>query len=285
VAVDVLLHLHGHGVGFRELRPGKHDAPNVLQPGQARDVALYQMEQQLLSHVEAGKRFVIAVLPQGSEKSGFGDLSANSDAYLKDVFNKLVALNYLPKGTVPGRVTVSGHSGGGPTAMAVVNQLATAGKRIDVLLFDAINFACKEKEPAIDKEGKPVTDKEGKPVMKCKRCTSNEYTTVSNWVKARIAADVQNLSGKPEDQLKDLQANGARFRGFTSQPLTTSDAKTCGYGYYYGKLKNEIDTTIMKLKVSDAVRNQLRQNYQVSQVQGSHERMMGQGNLETALKD
>jgi hypothetical protein len=108
---------------------------------------------------------------------------------------------------------------------------------------------------------------------------------VSNWVKGRITADIQSLSGKPEEQQKELETNGTRFRGFTSQPLTTSEKNTCSYGYWYGKLKNEIDTTITKLKVSDAIRNQLRQNYQVRQVQGSHERMMGQGNLEVALKD
>src|SRR5215510_11722166 len=78
VQVDVLLHLHGHGVGYRELQPGKQDAPGVLKPGQLRDVELYQMEQQLLSHVTASKRLLIAVLPQGSEKSDFGNLSSDS---------------------------------------------------------------------------------------------------------------------------------------------------------------------------------------------------------------
>ena len=99
------------------------------------------MEQQLLSHVKASKRFIIAVLPQGSERSDFGDLSSNSDAYLTEVFAKLVP-KYLPNGAIPGRVIVSGHSGGGPTAMAIA---AKAGKRTDVLLFDAINFGCAER--------------------------------------------------------------------------------------------------------------------------------------------
>jgi hypothetical protein len=282
VAVDVLLHLHGFGVGYRELKPKEHDYAGVLKPGQARDVGLYQMEQQLLSHVAASKQLLIAVLPQGSEWSGFGDLKSNSDDYLKEVFAKLVP-KYLPKGAVPGRVTVSGHSGGGPTAMSIA---AKAGKRTDVLLFDAINFGCTEKEPVL-KDGQPVTNRDGTPKMKCKEdspCGSNEYSTVSNWVTAKMEADVQNVSGKTDDQKKsELQTNGTRFRGYTSESLTTKN--TCSYGFWYNKVKTDIEAKITKLKVSSAVADQLRQNYQVRQVQGPHERVMGQGNLEAALKD
>jgi len=281
VAVDVLLHLHGFGVGYRELKPGKLDYAKVLQPGQLRDVELYQMEQQLLSHVAASTRLLIAVLPQGSEWARFGDLKSNSDAYLKVVFAKLVP-KYLPKGAIPGRVIVSGHSGAGPTAMEIA---AKAGKRTDVLLFDAINSACVKEEKKVD--GKTELDKDGHPVMVCKSpkvCTSNEYGTVRDWVTNKMTADVQSLSGKTEAEKKsELQANGTRFRGFTSESLTTKD--TCSYGHWYNKVKNDIETTITKLKVSQGVADQLRQNYQVRQVQGPHERVMGQGNLETALKD
>src|SRR5215470_16182307 len=282
VPIDVLFHLHGHGVGYRELEPGKSDRPGVLKPGQLRDVELYQMEQQLLSHVAVSKRLLIAVLPQGSEWARFGDLSSNSDAYLKEVFAKLVP-KYLPKGAIPGRVIVSGHSGGGPTAMKIA---AKAGKRTDVLLFDAINFGCTEKEPVL-KDGKPVTNKDGTPKMKCKEgspCASNEFDTVKSWVRDKIKADVQSLDGKPENrQPAELQANGTRFRGFTSESLTTKN--TCSYGFWYNKVKTDIEAKITKLKVSSAVADQLRKNYEVRQVQGPHERVMGQGNLEAALKD
>jgi len=289
VPVDVLLHLHGHGVGYRELQPGKQDAPGVLQAGQLRDVELYQMEQQLPSHVAASKRLLIAVLPQGSEKSAFGDLSSNSDAYLKEVFAKLVP-KYLPQGAIPGRVIVSGHSGGGPTAMAIAVK---AGKRTDVLLFDAINSACVKEEQKAD--GKTVTDKQGNPVMVCKSpkvCKSFEYGTVSTWVKGKLNADKKSVDGKPQaQQLAELKTNGTRFRGYTSESLKTT--YTCSYGYWYSKLKAEIETTIKSLNVSTDVANQLRQNYQVQEAKGltglkgsePHERVMGKGNLETALKD
>jgi len=266
VSVDVLLHLHGHGVGYRQLRPGKHDSPKVLKEGQMRDVDLYEMEQQLLSRVETSKQLIIAVLPQGSETSEFGDLGSNSAAYLKEAFDKLIP-KYLPEKAIPGRTIVSGHSGGGPTAMKIAKQQAKAGKRTDVILFDAINFSSET-------------------------CTSNEITTVKDWVTGRIAADIKSLDGVPETQQPaHLQANGTRFRGITSDSLESKGG--CSYGFYYNELNKHIENTIKKLNASDAVRNQLRQNYQVLEAQrlGSlkgterHERMMGKQNLEDALKD
>jgi Domain of unknown function (DUF4157) len=270
VSVDVLLHLHGYGIGYRQLRPGEHDYPKVLKEGQLRDVELYEMEQQLLSRVTTSKRLIIAVLPQGSEKSDFGDLGSNSGAYLKEVFDKLIP-RYLPEKATPGRTIVSGHSGGGPTVMAIANQRAKAGKRTDVILFDAINYSSSPES---------------------KTCTSNEITTVKNWVTNKINADVKSLDGVSEaDQPANLQTKGTRFRGITSDSLGNKD--TCSYGFYYAELKTHIENTIKTQKVSDAVRDQLRQNYRVLEAQRlesfkgmeKHERMIGKKNLEDALKD
>ncbi len=268
VPVDVLLHFHGYGAGYRQLQPGKQDYAGVLAADQTRDVELYQMEQQLLAHVASTQHLVIAVLPQGSEKSGFGDLAANSSAYLTQVFAKLIP-GYLPDKAEPGRLTVSGHSGGGVAAMEVAKGRSAAKQRTDVLLFDAINFSSKTKP-----------------------CTSNEITTVTNWVSNQIAADLDTVSGLPEAQQPGvLQTKGTRFRGVTSGSLASTD--TCSYGFYYGKLKKHIDATITALKVSDPVRNQLRQNYTVREAQNlgtvtgmeRHERVLGAKNLEEALKD
>jgi len=231
-----------------------------------RDVELYEMEQQLLSRVETSKQLIIAVLPQGSEKSKFGDLGSNSDAYLKAVFDKLIP-GYLPEKAIPGRTIVSGHSGGGPTVMKIANQRAQAKKRTDVILFDAINFSSDT-------------------------CTSNEITTVKEWVTNRIDADIKSLDGLPEkDQPATLQRTGTRFHGITSESLKSTDK--CSYGFYYGELNKHIENTIKKLTVSAAVRNQLHQNYQVIEAQRlgglkgmeRHERMMGKRNLEDVLKD
>jgi DNA-binding IscR family transcriptional regulator len=67
----------------------------------------------------------------------------------------------------------------------------------------------------------------------------------------------------------------------------------CSYGFYYNQLKNHIETTIKKLSVAEAVRDQLRKNYQVHEAERlgalkgteRHERVMGKQNLEDALKD
>ena len=295
VSVDVLIHLHGYGAGYRELATGEQDYAQVLQPGELRDVALYEMEQQLLSHVKASKKLLIAILPQGSDVSSFGDLGANSDAYLAEVFAKLVP-TFLPKGATPGRLIVSGHSGGGPTTMKIATERAKAGKPTDVLLFDSINFGCAEKVQAV-KDGEPQFDKDKKPVMVCKDptvCKSYEYLTAKNWVTGKINDDIKRVAGKPDaDQKRELQRSGTRFRGYTSFPLKTT--ATCSYGYWYNSLKNDIEDVIKKAKLSEDVRNQLRQNYQVKEVpklQGHdkeknapHERVMSQGNLEEALKD
>ena len=262
VRVDVLLHLHGFGAGYRELKPGESDYAGVLKPGELRDVDLYQMEQQLLSHVKTSKQLLIAVLPQGSDRSNFGDLSSNNNVYLKEVFDKLVPI-FLPKGTTPGRVTASGHSGGGPTALEIDKQSST--EKTDVFLFDAINYVCKERVPVI-KDGKPVVDKHGTPKTECKDniCVNGQFTKVRDWVRAKIDDDIKNLPEKPADQKAELQAKGTRFRGFTSGSLESED--TCGYGFWYGQLKSDIETTIRKLAISEDAKNQLRQNYQVRAV-------------------
>jgi len=289
ISIDVLLHFHGHGIGYRELQTGQKDSGKILQPGEVRDVALYQMEQQLLSHIKSTNHFVIAILPQGSAKSKFGDLSAKSDDFLKAVFNKLTA--YLPKNAVPGRVILSAHSGGGPTAMEIANQRLKAGMPTNVLLFDAINFGCAERKPKL-KDGKPVMDKENKPVTECVKCTSNEADNVKDWITNRIKTDVNNLSGKDASQdVSDLQKNGARFRGVTSNSLTSKD--TCGYGFWYNEVKTHIEKTIKKLRVDSAISDQLSKNYKVEEAAGlqgltgmeRHERMISDGNLEAVLKD
>ncbi len=112
------------------------------------------------------------------------------------------------------------------------------------------------------------------------------------WVSNQIAADVDSLSGVPDAQQPGaLQTKGTRFRGVTSGSLASTSG--CSYGFYYGQLKKHIDTTIAALKVSDAVRNQLLQNYTVREAgrldkyagMERHERVLGAQNLEEALKD
>jgi hypothetical protein len=258
VPVDVLLHFHGHGVGYRQLMPGQHDLPGVLTDKQLRDVDLYQMEQQLKSYLtSANKRLLIAVLPQGSQRAGFGDLSSQSDNSLNDVFTKLKDKRFLPQNAVVSRVIVSAHSGGGPTAMEIAKEHAGA----EVILFDAINW-------------------------NRKTCKSNEIDTVKRWVSRRMEADVASLKGKSEtEQVATLQLTGTRFRGVTSDSL--KDTSECSYGFYYNELDKHIKRTIKAQKLPQSVRDQLNKKYRVVEAKGTkgHERVMGAENLADALKD
>jgi len=261
VDVEVLLHFHGYGAGYRMLQPGEQDLGQVLQPGQLRDIDLYQMEQQLLLLVKTKKKFVVAVLPQGGDKSEFGNLPRESGPYLKEVFDRLIAENHLPAGTRPGNVTISGHSGGSVAATAAAS---VAAGRQDLLVFDAINFKCTEKVQK-EKNAEKQFDKHGSPEMICKRCDSNEYQLVKNWVTDRIRKEAKLLV-----TAKKLKDEGTRFRGFTHAPL---DAKeTCSYGHWYARLKADIDRAITDLDATADVELQLHDNFQVSSVPVEHER-------------
>jgi hypothetical protein len=283
VDVDVLLHFHGYGVGYRMLKPKEQESAKVLQPGQLRDINLYEIEQQLLDFVKTKKKFVIAVLPQGSDRSDFGTLPKDSGPYLKEIFDRLIADKYLPAGAGPGNVTLSGHSGGGVPATTAARTRGAAGRQ-DLLLFDAINYRCVEKVQ-MEKNGEKQFNKDGSPKMTCKRCESNEYRTVSKWVTDHIRSDASFLV--TAKKLKDL---GTRFRGFTHVPLSTKD--TCSYGHWYGKLKSDIDKAIADLDATSDAKNQLQDNFQVRSVPGpekegkaQHEKVMAHGALEAALAD
>jgi hypothetical protein len=258
--VDVLLHFHGFGAGYQALEPGTRDYAGVLQPGQLRDVDLYEAEQQLLSLAKAQRKFVIAVLPQGSSHSNFGAVPGHSDAYVKEVLTRLSDAGHLPAHTNAAHVIVSGHSGGGvPAAKAATERVAHGGRQ-DLLLFDAINFGCIRK-----------TEKG------CATCDSNEYRSVRSWVIDRIKQDARDHG--TAERLKKL---GTRFRGLTHDKVDPK-RDTCSYGHWYGLLKADIHDTIDALRVSPEVAAQLHENFQVRQVAGAHEDVMGHGSLAAAL--
>ena len=113
-AVDVLFHLHGHTIGYRQVKHGKAEAPPP------RDVQYDRVEQQLLAASQAGLPMV-GILPQGTFYSRFGpegQAGVNVSNYVDQVF----ALGLDPlKGRSPGRVTLSGWSGAG---LAITEMIA-----------------------------------------------------------------------------------------------------------------------------------------------------------------
>lgn len=134
--VEVLLHLHGHNIGYRQRRTaGSHP---TLQPGTVRDVETDRIEQQL----QASGRPMIGVLPQGTTGSAFGRI--NSDAYIAEVFGALGAFGTFGAQPAPrvARVLLSGHSGAGePIAamLAPTGQARLPSAFGEVALFDSIN--------------------------------------------------------------------------------------------------------------------------------------------------
>ena len=138
--LEVLLHFHGWGVGFRQ-RSADHKA-GAGSAGEVRDVAVDEFPKQLVG----SGRNAIAILPQGTLFSGFS--TGPTQAYITEVLAKLrgelatlkPALQ-LPPTLTAYRVITSGHSGGGPTAVQAAKALQGGDwhRAAPLLLFDAIN--------------------------------------------------------------------------------------------------------------------------------------------------
>jgi hypothetical protein len=135
--VEVLLHFHGFGSGYRESTEKNQETP----AGAVRDVEEAEIEQQLAST----GRSMVAILPQGTAGSGFS--IANPAAYVGEAFKKMLDHLVIAADPKPGRIVVSGHSGGGVAATSSAKALqAQAGAdegqwlaASPLLLFDAIN--------------------------------------------------------------------------------------------------------------------------------------------------
>jgi hypothetical protein len=127
--VEVFLHLHGHNVGYRE----RSKAGDGMAQGSVRDVAADRIEQQ----IGASGRNMIGILPQGTTMSGFG--AFNPDAYIAEVWGRLVAMKKLQPDAKRGTVVLSGHSG----AAAPITQMLLKGNLPtglgELVLFDAIH--------------------------------------------------------------------------------------------------------------------------------------------------
>jgi hypothetical protein len=142
--VEVLLQFHGHDVGYRE-RTGT--SRFGVDPGTVRDVEEDLLPQQL----EAAKRSMIAILPQGTRSSGFGitDPAAYVDEVLGLTVPILNAVDRTLKLKKVGvrRIVVSGHSGGGPQTVSAAKALDPGSNPTQdqwrrsppILLFDALN--------------------------------------------------------------------------------------------------------------------------------------------------
>lgn len=198
-SIEVLLHLHGFGSGYRELAESKTDYGGVLEKNQTRDEDLYQLPDQLAASMQTAGRQVIAVLPQGRARgsgSMFGDIASNPTGYLDEVFKALKDQKIISDVPSNFHVVVSGHSGAGPEELEATQALekrsggATAsGGVTELVMFDSINGP-------------------------------NELKNVKNWLEAHIKQDVAVLGTKPshtDAELKTHFEGRPRFRGYFTQ--------------------------------------------------------------------
>jgi hypothetical protein len=197
-SVEVLLHLHGFGSGYRELTKSKSDYASILNKGETRDEDLYKLPDQLASSMKAQGRQVIAVLPQGrGQGSGqmFGDLAKDPTGYLDEVFKALKDLKVITDVPSSYQVVLTGHSGAGPEVLSATKNLEKKAKSgtgsnfggiAEMVLFDAING-------------------------------SNELKAVKNWLTDHIASDVTALKSQKthtDAEMKKFYADKTRFRGY-----------------------------------------------------------------------
>jgi hypothetical protein len=194
--VQVLLHLHGFGSGYRELTRDKSDYAGVLKTGETRDEDLYHLPEQLAASMKTLGRQVVAVLPQGrgSGSGGmFGNLQSNPTAYLDEVFQTLKDQKVITDVPSSYSVVLTGHSGAGPELLSATRNLEkkpTSGTNFgglsEVVMFDAINGI-------------------------------NELKAVKSWLTDHIANDVLGLKGKTthsDDDMKKFYSDKTRFRGY-----------------------------------------------------------------------
>jgi hypothetical protein len=178
-SVDVLLHLHGHTTGYR--KRGKS----------ARDIDVEHIEEQVAA-AAAGKRALIAVLPQGQFKSIFGRGGAKSfdpTAYLDSVWQILTGIGVWAEPPKRGGLILSGHSGA-DVAMEEMMDKARAAGTGEVAGLKALFL--------LDTMYGP-----------------NDAKRVLEFVKFRLARDLAAVAQLPEekDQVAWIQAHGFRLRG------------------------------------------------------------------------
>jgi hypothetical protein len=292
--VRVILHLHGFGAGYRQLDDpverkqklqdlidkkapkkaidaGKKEIKNkldysgILQPGQVRDVDLYRMEQQLDALQQPQ---TMAILPQGTSSSEFGDIAAKPSEYIDDVFQK------LEKKPTNFHIVLSAHSGGGFPIMGnpknkgaadTLEEKNKAGEKNtqvdEIVLFDAIN-------------------------------TPDQLTKVKKFIRNKLNAELAKVKAEKGDQKAWIEKNGFRFRGFYTPKFQKTDDKgnlmwkdpdtkkqplMAGYGVVYEDLKADIEEWFRsntKGLAADVVKS-FKNNYQVFQVSGPHDKIVG----------
>jgi Domain of unknown function (DUF4157) len=181
---DVLLHFHGHNMGYR------------AEGGRYRDRDLDRIEQQMDAST---RKQLIGVLPQGTPGSWFGATGTGkakekrflTDAFLTEILATLTALKVWAAAPKIGNVMLTGHSGAGELidekllGGAPTSSLPSkVGRLAEVVLFDAVNGP-------------------------------NEFLATEKWLEDQLNADLAKASAAPDEPAKRAYlATSMRFRAY-----------------------------------------------------------------------
>jgi hypothetical protein len=310
--VDVMIYLHGFGIGFRQRihtrqktikvkarkKKGDEDAKDReiqvdeegMEQGTVRDIEVDHMEQQLevvnAAAAKDGGRPMIAVMPQGTYTAGrdrpqFGEKFL-SEAYLDDVWGKIPAL----KGVARGRAVLAGHSGAGGT--------------LTPLLGRAVNDKG-ELRGAADAEAGGLPKNLAEVVLfdalNSEGFYAGQRDQVERWLIAQIRNDLRAMADPSTDRDAYLRTQMVRFRGYYSQG---SDYET-RYKHLKENVAAALKAELAKAEagkkaskdrpavegwsLTAAQKQAMTDNY-VDSIQGvatSHEKIMGQGKVREAL--
>lgn len=268
LAVDVLIHLHGYGIGWHARTAEREKAAERKLPAisfnEVRDKALDRLEEQL--SIVSQDRPIIGILPQSQAyHSEFGEEKFDRVDLVTNVFTALRALGVSMPGV--GGVILSGHSGAGRTFSKTLgreeNDKAKGQRLKELILFDAINGTS---------ELKPVTD----------------------WIKTRLKDDFAELSalaakGKGQQDLLAHLATTPRFRGYATHNSPNKKSPRyvdffMGTKFKFESVQQAISRWFAKPEVQalgpEIVKRWLA-NYSVTDVEAKssvgHEQMMGKG--------
>ena len=263
--IDVLFHLHGHGIGYRE---GIKDADDKSAPvgfayqGKVRDETADNIEGQL-------PPTMAAVLPQGHRKSGFG--SVDPPKMIDEALHSVPGWDKVK----PRRVVLGAYSGGGGSLPSVLgsgkdkaaDRIADRQKDVpglsEVALFDAVNGP-------------------------------NELANMTSFVNDQIGADIAALTPLDDAGQKAYLQSSMRLRAFFSggspmyRPLYTSlfqdtvQAKGLWRGTVDAMKPGKVPKRLAK-SISQEVWELLAANYLIAPRGQGHPTKVGGGNLKEAM--
>jgi len=212
--VDVLLHLHGHTIGYRQ--PKALERP---EPPPPRDVEYDRISQQLLE----SKLPMVAILPQGSVSSVFGPAGQSgldASGYVSEVFELASLKN---NGLTPGRVMLSGWSGGGKGIAEMIE-----GSHPDIKHEP-------EKQRTKDSTARLPDEAKIEGLVLFDAVYGWQFETFQAWLRQKVEADLDQIVAQAKPgmtgeaivmaQKSWIQTSGFRFRDYYTDGCDTCSDK------------------------------------------------------------